>query len=460
LLLCFRMFIFVIKIRDYSGTKTKIMATIKFLIRAAKRDKLAPVFVRVKHGTAYDVFTDTQQKTHPNHWNRKTGRIKNIADATYKDQVNKQLDHLEMLIKHTISTAGNNVTKDLIFKTIDRYYNPEKYEPKKPTLFEFIRKFIDQAQRRVNPKTGRPVCYKQIREYERTFFYLQHFAKHKRRRMDFKDITLDFYHDFVEYLQSEKTLENKSGELIKEQGLAQNTIGKKIQTLKIFLNAATDEGINEYQHYKSHRFKAMTEETESIYLTEAEIQEIYDLDLSQNKRLEKARDLFLIGCWTGLRYSDWDKVTPGNIEDGFLTLKQTKTGGAVVIPLHEMVTAVIEKYNGNLPPVISNQKFNDYLKDVAKLAGLNSREQKSFTKGGIKRTVTHEKWELVSTHAGRRSFATNLYKAGLPSLTIMQVTGHKTEAAFLKYIKVTPREHAEKLKEFWQNRPVMRVINQ
>ena len=119
----------------------------------------------------------------------------------------------------------------------------------------------------------------------------------------------------------------------------------------------------------------------------------------------------------------------------------------------------MEKYNGTLPPVISNQKFNDYLKDVAKAAELNGREHKSITKGGIRRTVTHEKWELVTTHTGRRSFATNLYKAGFPSLSIMQVTGHKTEAAFLKYIKVTPREHAQKLKEFWQNRPIMKIAN-
>ncbi|MDZ7739942.1 MAG: tyrosine-type recombinase/integrase [Bacteroidales bacterium] len=260
--------------------------------------------------------------------------------------------------------------------------------------------------------------------------------------LDFKDIDLSFYNDWIEYLQGLQ--------------LCQNTIGKKIMTLKIFLNAATDEGLNTYNHYKKKGFKILSEDSESIYLTEAEILKLYDMDL-EGDPLDKVRDLFVIGCWTGLRFSDWNKITPENITNGFLELKQQKTGGAVVIPLHPTVEAIIKKYKGQLPELMTNQKFNFYLKEVAKKAGLKDTVHKTITRGGVTVTKAYKKHELVTTHTGRRSFATNLYKADFPTLSIMQITGHKTEAAFLRYIKVTPQEHAEKLRTFWQERTKLKI---
>ena len=162
--------------------------------------------------------------------------------------------------------------------------------------------------------------------------------------------------------------------------------------------------------------------------------------------LDKVRDLFLVGCWTGLRYSDWNKVYPKN---GFITLNQQKTGRPVVIPVHSTVEKILNKYEGDLPKPITNQKFNEYLKQVAKLADFKEAVTKQITRGGKVETEIKPKWKLVTTHTARRSFATNMYKAGIPSITIMAVTGHRTETAFLKYIKVTPQEHAEKMREIW-----------
>ncbi len=437
------------------------MPTIKFFTRVRGKElkKLVNIQCRFKAGRGVDFQAMTGLQAFPEHWNAQKESVRNIAEATYKDQVNNSLSKLKAHILSEFAKNRVELSKEWLNRIIDEFHYPEKYQVKQATLFDFIEEFIENAPTRLNPKTNMPVCYKQVREYERTFFYLKDFAEVKMRKLNFDDINLDFYHDFITYLQSEKTFKKKNGVKVTEEGLAQNTIGKKIQTLKIFLNAASDKGINVNTQYKSHRFKAITEESESIFLPEQEIQMLYDLDLKDNERLEKARDLFIIGCWTGLRYGDWNKVQLENIEDGFLSLSPSKTNDPVVIPLHDMVQAIMDKYEGVLPSVISNQKFNDYLKEVAKMAGLNSTEQKSITKGGVRRTVTYEKWELVTTHTGRRSFATNLYKAGLPSLTIMKITGHRTEVSFLKYIKVTPREHAMKLKEFWQNRPVMNVLS-
>lgn len=284
-----------------------------------------------------------------------------------------------------------------------------------------------------------------VREYERSFYYLKEYSKHIEKDLDFKDIDLDFYYSFIEYLQS--------------LNLATNTIGKKIQTLKIFLNAATDKGINQYLHYKSPRFFSLSEESESIYLNQEELDNIYKLDLSEKPRLDRVRDLFLVGCWTGVRFSDISQITPDKIKDGFISLKQHKTGGKVVIPVHHTVQAILDKYEGTLPPVISNQRFNEYIKEVAEGVKLNDEFHISITKGGIKRSTSYKKYDLVRSHTGRRSFATNNYLMGVPTLDIMAITGHKTEAAFLKYIKVTPMQHAKKIKKIWQEQGKLKVVS-
>jgi integrase len=422
------------------------MAAIKFFTRQkSKAEKLSTIYVRLKSGRDVDLTVKTGLQILPEYFNNKTGTIRNKAEFTGKDEFAKKLRKLKNRIFDELMTLNTKTpTKDWLLDVINVFHDPDYHKEPIKSLFPFIQNFIDKASTRTTPKTGRPVCYKQIREYNRTFYYLKQFAAAKQRKIDFKDIDLDFYYDFIEYLQSLK--------------LAQNTIGKKIQTLKIFLNAATDQNLNHNMQFKSHRFTAINEQSESIYLDEDELEKIQKLDLSGDERLDKVRDLFLIGCWTGLRFSDWNKVTQENITDGFLELKQQKTGGAVVIPLHPVVTEIINKYNGQLPKIISCQKLNDYLKEVAKKAKINETIHKSITRGGVKVSKAYKKYELVTTHTGRRSFATNLYQAGLPSLTIMQITGHRTEQAFLKYIKVTPRGHAEKLKEFWQDRVKLKVV--
>jgi integrase len=174
---------------------------------------------------------------------------------------------------------------------------------------------------------------------------------------------------------------------------------------------------------------------------------MYSLDLSSNKRLDKARDLFIIGCYTGLRFSDLNQISPDNfINNGTqLKVKTEKTGEFVVIPLHRTVKEIVQKYENSIPDVLSNQKMNEYIKEVAKLAELNERISISITKGGEKQSDVFEKWQLVTTHTARRSFATNMYLLDIPTISIMKITGHRTEKAFLLYIKITQEENANKL---------------
>ncbi len=148
-----------------------------------------------------------------------------------------------------------------------------------------------------------------------------------------------------------------------------------------------------------------------------------------------------------------------HIRNGFIEITQSKTGDPVTIPLHPTVKRILAKYAGNLPQSISNQKTNNYLQEIGKMiSSLNEEFQRTMTKGGKKITHSYKKWELLSTHTARRSFATNEYLDGTHSLTIMTITGHQTEKSFLKYIKATPNDHAKKLAALWEERYKLKVV--
>jgi integrase len=317
------------------------------------------------------------------------------------------------------------------------------------TLLGFFEELINQTVSggRVQPNTGKPYSPATVQVYRNTLQRLNKFQSTRKRIIDFTTIDLDFYTDFTEYLS-------------RHLKLSTNTIGKDIKTLKTVLNEATERGINTNLQFKSRRFSTTSEQTDSIYLMERELKEMETLDLKGNTRQENVRDLFLIGCYTGLRYSDFSIIKPDQIKDGFIELKeQTKTGNPVIIPVHSTVNRILEKYNGQLPKSISNQKTNSYLKEIGRLMpSLQMNFSRAITKGGVRVMTNYQKWELLSTHTARRSFATNEYLNGTPTVTIMAITGHRTEKAFLRYIKLTPKEHAKLLQAQWAKRSLLSVV--
>lgn len=381
-------------------------------------------------------------KVKPAHWNERMSRVKNVVDATDKDQINIFLSGLEEEVGRILSelrSARQAVTKDVIREKVDAYLKPvAATQPLTgPALFTFIDQFIEDAPQRVNIETGKQINHRTIQKYRTTVRVLREFAAIYKRPVDFGTMDLDFYGDFTGYLT-------------KKEGLAVNSVGKYVQTLKVFLNEATAKGVNVKLDYKSSRFKVLKEDADSIYLTEPELQRLSDLDLTGKPRLERVRDLFLVGCYTGLRFSDFIAIRPEYVKDGLIRMEQFKTMGKVVIPCHPVVQTMLDKYNGQLPGAISNQKMNDYLKEVCQLAGLTSREGKGITKGGVRVVRSVEKWQLVSTHTARRSFATNMYLLGVPAITIMRITGHKTEKAFMRYIRLDEEQHAKIIALHWQ----------
>jgi integrase len=193
----------------------------------------------------------------------------------------------------------------------------------------------------------------------------------------------------------------------------------------------------------------MSEDTDSIYLSVDELERIYNHDFSDNKKLDKVRDLFIIACWTGLRFSDMCELSIDNISKTpygqLITIKTVKTGETVVIPVHNTIIEILKKYKNILPRVPSNQKMNDYLKDIGEAVKIKETVELVKTKGGLRFKEAFQKWELISSHTARRSFATNMYIADIPAISIMKITGHKTEKSFLRYIKISPEDNAKKM---------------
>lgn len=349
-------------------------------------------------------------------------------------EFNARLDFIETTAKNVFRQYVNDNNQEPTIKTYRELLHMafNKKAKVKHDLLSFTEAFIASAPQRKTNKVSSAT----IQAYKQTYLHLEEYKKTTHSQVEFENIDVNFYNGFVKFLTDAKKF-------------APNTIGKHIKHLKVFIKAATenDRKIPDY----TSKFTGMREDTDSIYLDTAELSELFNINLSGNTRLDKTRDLFLLGAYTGLRFSDFSRLNSDNISDNRITIKAQKTGREVKIPLHPTVRTILEKYKGKELPTLSNVKMNEYLKELGNLcASLKKKVPYSETRGGVTTNIKIEKYELLTTHTARRSFSTNAYLDGVPTLTIMAITGHNTEKSFLRYIKITPDEHAKILDLHWQ----------
>jgi integrase len=261
------------------------------------------------------------------------------------------------LVKHELSDQADNV------------------EIPKITLLRYVEKLIEDTKtgRRVNPKTKQRFALDSHKSYRNTFKALERFNKYCKRIVDFEDIDLGFYNDFKEYLMDVEKVSN-------------NYFGLHIKNIKLFLNESLESGLHSNQKHNHKQFTKLQNETDNIYLNKQQLEELYRLDLSKNSRLDRVRDLFLVGCWTGLRFSDFNAIEPKNIRGDFVEIQAQKTGEVVIIPIHKTIKAIMKKYKdltpNSLPPAISNVNMNKYLKELGEEAKFNELQQIRVHKGG------------------------------------------------------------------------------
>lgn len=365
----------------------------------------------------------TGQKINPKYWNPETQRAREVRGFPY-NEFNTLLKRLDT----TVSDTYRKLINDGIHPTPEKLKLPlnsllRKGSNEKKDLISFADDLVENSVRKAGTKKQLKQAIRNLREFKEATGHSLHFDA----------IDLDFYDSFVNFL------------IKKDYGT--NTIGTLIKNVKVFMNEAVDRKLTTNLQYRNKRFKTVEEVSESIYLTQDELKRLHDHNFSFNPTLEKVRDLFIIGCFTGLRFSDLASLNDDNfIDKGTkLKVKTEKTGELVIIPIHRYVKEVLKKNQGKLPPCLSNQKMNMYLKQVGEIAGINEEALITSTKGGQKHSESFKKWELITVHTARRSFATNAYLADVPTISIMKITGHKTEKSFLKYIKISQEDNANKL---------------
>jgi integrase len=228
----------------------------------------------------------------------------------------------------------------------------------------------------------------------------------------------------------------------------QNSLSKHFKNLKTYLIEAVNRGLINNSNFIIKDFCYPTEETTAIYLNEKELQKMFDADLSGNKTMELARDIFLIGCYIGQRVSDYNGLTENDIITlkgvKYFKIRQSKTKTDVLCPITKEISEIMRLRHNNLPPNKLNEPdINENIKELGKSLGFTKKIKCEFTKGGKKVIEMIPKHDLIMTHTARRSFCTNMYLKKMPVFDIMLFSGHKTEKEFYKYIRIKGEERAE-----------------
>ncbi len=425
------------------------MASITYRIKGSFPEP--GIKIRFKQGYEFDYELSTGLKVQRKHWSPAKQKVKIMTGSyDYADHVNIQLSKLKTFISENYYkdiAEGKTIGQNWLRNNVDSFFNisTKKEGNFNVFLISFIDQYIKDNENRINKITGKPLSRRTIQSYETCKVKLIDFEKQQNSKIKLANINLDFHTKFQDFLT-------------KKHLLNPNSIGGYFDNIKLFCRNAELQGLKVHPEFKSKEFHSPFNKTADIYLNTHEIDLIGQYDFTNSDRLDNARDWLIIGVWTGLRVSDLLRLNTSFIRDGMVSITAIKTGINVIIPLHPMVREILNKRGGEFPRRISDQKFNKYIKEVCEAVGLEdiiNGFKFIAVKNGKKDIFrkqfgTYKKYELVSSHICRRSFATNHY-GKIDTLTIMKITGHKTEKQFLDYIKRTPTQYAEQLKAFWES---------
>lgn len=264
--------------------------------------------------------------------------------------------------------------------------------------------------------------------------HLEKFEKAQKSKLDIEKITQELLEDFQTFLYNDRNLNTQSS-------------SKYIGIFKIFLNWCVKR-----RHTENIDWKYFTPirqpDTLKVIITESELEAIRGLDLSGKNHLANVRELFVLSCLIGLRYSDYSRINKGHLKtdaegNPILQIRQQKTEDIVELPLTPEAHSIVKRLLEGKVHSISNQKMNTYVKDLCQEAKINEPFEKITYKGRDKEIKTVKKWELISTHTGRRTFATNLLNRGVPAEVVMKFTGHRDYKSFAKYVNIPKRTEME-----------------
>jgi integrase len=433
------------------------MSDVKFYLNNTKVEITTIYATIFKYGNRYKYPTGIAVQS--KFWNPDKYRCRDRADYPDGRLINDQLDAWEDLIDQVL----DNFSRELIipsqstFRTaveskVELLTHKDPKVKKKLSFVEFAQGYKDSVER----------AERTLARYQTTINLVIEFQKSKNRILQFEDIDTTFYEAFKKWIYHSKDL-------------SVNTFGDTIKNIKMFMNEAIEQGLTTTAGHKSKKFKTISEESDTISLsvdklmrihqTLVTVESVMELNrmISQKEgtkvddnphkiqlrmnALQDAKDRFLIGAFTALRFQDFNLLNGLTAETPLIRKRNQKTGKMTSIPMHPVIKEILKRRNNVLPEAISNAKMNKSIHLVCRLASLNELKEVSITKGGKRMFSMKPEWELVSSHTARRSACTNMYLAGVPITIIMTFSGHTKVAMFMKYIRIDDHEIAMKMME-------------
>lgn len=373
----------------------------------------------------------TRRKILPSHWiadaQRASVKLQDKNHAQKNKSINAFLERIESIIReYEQSLNYGDTDRSRLIENLDMLTG-RKQKNNRKAFFEACTDIVEDM------KTGKITIKEGVHEGKR---YSPGTIKNYRRKLEalrqfnprlkFETITMQTYSSLIEWCNG--------------KGYSKNYIGVIVKILKGFLREAHRKGISANLIFQDKDFKILTEVTDDVYFRESELNAMLNLTLPHPYDL--VRDWFVLDCYLGLRACDLKILSARNLEKDRITIVNEKTDTKVVVPIHPVVRSILKKHGG-FPQRIPEQKINQYIKEVAKKAGLKTRFLYSVTKGGVRVDEYFEKWQMASTHSCRRSFITNLRIAGVDFATRMKLAGIKDPKTLMRYDKLTADENAD-----------------
>jgi integrase len=359
-------------------------------------------------------------------WDEEAMQVR--RNCTEASEYNRELTRLKAKVED-IEDKAKALDEEL---TIDYFKERLSGKQKVTKTKKNFQEYLDEFEASSKHTKGQGT----LNAIKSSFNIFAEFSKHEGIKLDFKNINQKFYDAFLDYCFTEKDYKN-------------GYTGKLIKDLKAFLNWATDRGYNTNFDFKKKSFKKLTEEPEIIFLTYEELMLLYKYDLEDNTRLDQIRDTFCFCCFAGMRFSDVLALAPEHIQKDFINYRIVKTNQNNTIPLNPYTKAILKKYKDKLLdkclPVISEQKTNEYLKELFKKVELNRKVQKVNFQGAKRIKVTAPLSEVITFHISKKTFMTNFLTKGGSLLTAMSITGNRDLRTARRYYKVVDTLKAEEM---------------
>ena len=380
----------------------------------------------------------TGEKIHPKDWDFDNKRPANLSgrkkDAELRRVIDTQLSRYSNFFIELISRY-KTINEKLTIETTKDEFNVE-FKKVCKNVSDFFKVYELFLQDKRDDNSDQANTTSTISRYEYNKKLLEDFQNHKSYNLRFNTINRNFYNAFISYC-------------VETKKHSANTLSRNIGLFKTFMNWAIAKKFtynDEFKKFKNiKRFK-----TDEIALTKEQVDEIYEFDLKGAEKLERVRDLFVFGCSTGMRYSNYSKVKKNDIIDGFINVIDEKDKSkSLSIPINRYSMEILKKYDYKLPK-ISNQKFNDYLKELFQEMEYNHIVKKTMRYGNEIIETESAFSERISSHTARRSFITIMKNEGVPDKVIMSYTGHKSIEVFNNYYRPNQEHRINFMKSVWK----------